>query len=102
MGGTRLGGLKAKKKILARDPDYFKKIGAKGGHMSKGGKFATDRKFAAEMGRRGGTASRRTVDESLLQWPCEYCPKMLASKDSRNSHIYRMHSEEHAQSAART
>ena len=31
MAGTRVGGLKAAQKILARDPDHYRKIGTKGG-----------------------------------------------------------------------
>ncbi len=58
MAGTKAGGLKAVIKIKAYDPLFYKKIGFKGGKASKGGPFQ-DREYAAEMGRRGGSASKR-------------------------------------------
>ena len=36
MGGNQEGALKGKAKNLAKDPDYYKKIGALGGAKSKG------------------------------------------------------------------
>ena len=35
MAGTKAGGLKAAKKNLARDPNFYAKIGAKGGKISR-------------------------------------------------------------------
>lgn len=63
MAGTREGGLKAKAKVLAKDPDFYAKIGRKGGRISKTGGFAylaeNDRERFIEMSRRGGRKSRR-------------------------------------------
>lgn len=72
MSGTRDGGLKAKVRNLAKDPDFYKKIGAKGGSNGKGpgykGGFAsnevgedglTGRQRAKLAGARGGAISRR-------------------------------------------
>ena len=38
MAGNREGGLKAAAKNKARDPDFYAKIGRKGGKISKRGK----------------------------------------------------------------
>ena len=35
MAGTREGGKKAAAKNLANDPDFYKRIGAKGGRISR-------------------------------------------------------------------
>lgn len=72
MAGTREGGLKARARNLARDPNWYKKIGAKGGSNGKGpgykGGFAsnevgedglTGRERAKLAGRKGGMISRR-------------------------------------------
>ncbi len=68
MGGTVKGGLKAAAKNTAKEPNFYKRIGAAGGTKSKGGGFAltgdpkidADRKeLAAAAGRKGGLASRR-------------------------------------------
>ena len=72
MAGTKAGGLKAKVRNLAKDPDFYKKIGAKGGSNGKGpgykGGFAsnevgedglTGRQRAKLAGARGGAISRR-------------------------------------------
>ena len=42
MAGTKAGGLKAAKKNLARDPNFYAKIGAKGGKNGKTGGFAAN------------------------------------------------------------
>ncbi len=61
MAGTRIGGLKAAKTNKKRNgKDFYKKIGAKGGQISRGGGFAADPELAREAGRRGGLISRRT------------------------------------------
>ena len=39
MAGTKIGGLKSKEKNLARDPDFYKHIGFRGGKLSRGGGF---------------------------------------------------------------
>ena len=38
MAGTKAGGKKAAQKNLAKDPNFYAKIGAKGGRISRRGK----------------------------------------------------------------
>ena len=65
MTATRAGGLKARDKNLAKDPDFYKKIGSLGG--SKGAKdgtikgFALDRDRAVRAGAMGGKISKRVA-----------------------------------------
>jgi general stress protein YciG len=70
MPGTLEGGLKAKEKNLARDPEFYRKLGAKGGVASNTGGFAhDDRTFLQKLfrrpkraklaGRKGGAISKR-------------------------------------------
>lgn len=72
MGGTVSGGKKSAAKILARDPDFFRRIGSSGGSNGKGegyqGGFADTRKGsdgltgferASKYGEIGGRISRR-------------------------------------------
>ena len=68
MPGNRSGGLKARDKNLAKDPEWYSKIGALGG--KKGGIDGVIKGFAAmtpekreAAGRLGGTRSRRTKSE---------------------------------------
>lgn len=60
MSGTKAGGLKTaitnKKKY---GDDFYKKIGQKGGVVSRGGGFASSHELAVSAGRKGGSASRR-------------------------------------------
>lgn len=59
MAGTKAGGLKAAKKNLANDPDFYKKIGSIGGKKSTTGGFAANRELARIAGRKGGLISRK-------------------------------------------
>ena len=70
MAGSRETGLKAKEKLLKQDPDYFRKLGKKGGAVSSTGGFATRTICNCDViqeahtkpqcrGRLGGTKSRR-------------------------------------------
>ena len=68
MAGTKAGGQKILEANLARDPDFYKKIGAKGGSksgISKG--FGVNRKLAVEAGRRGGLISRRGTAKKVVE-----------------------------------
>jgi general stress protein YciG len=69
MAGTKTGGQKAAATNLERDPDFYKKIGAKGGRNGRTGGFADMTPCHCEMtkvlgshhkaqcvGRRGGQA----------------------------------------------
>lgn len=69
MGGTVSGGIKARDKNLANDPDFYKKIGAIGGSRGTTGGFAcqlqgkdglTGPARASYVGQKGGRISRRT------------------------------------------
>lgn len=59
MAGTKAGGLKAKAKNLAKDPNFYAKIGAKGGQSSNTGGFAANPELARIAGAKGGRISRR-------------------------------------------
>lgn len=59
MAGTRTGGLKAAQKNLKRDPEFYAKIGAKGGRNSNTGGFAANPQLARIAGAKGGRISRR-------------------------------------------
>ena len=60
MGGTLEGGRKAAAKNLASDPDFYKKIGRKGGQNGTTGGFAAmDKELLRLVSSRGGTTSRR-------------------------------------------
>lgn len=61
MVGSREGGLKAKRKILARDKDFYRKIGRIGGmaETSAPKGFACNRERARKAGAKGGKISKR-------------------------------------------
>jgi len=60
MAGTKEGGEKAAKTNLKKyGPDFYQKIGAKGGKASTTGGFAGDRELARIAGRKGGLKSKR-------------------------------------------
>jgi general stress protein YciG len=65
MAGTKIGGVKAAQKNKERDPDFYKKIGRKGGSVAtdlpKGFAYsaANGYDWHKEAGRRGGTISRK-------------------------------------------
>ena len=59
MSATRAGGLKARDKNLAKDPDFYKKIGALGGKKGHTGGFYADRELARRAGAIGGRISKR-------------------------------------------
>lgn len=64
MAGTREGGIKAAAKNKASDPDFYAKIGRKGGSKGRTGGFAYLAIHDPETHRiasaRGGRKSRRT------------------------------------------
>ena len=64
MAGTKIGARKAAAKNLAKDPDFYKKIGSKGGKAGNTGGFAANPELARIAGRLGGLKSRRTKKES--------------------------------------
>ena len=60
MAGTKAGGMKAAQKNLAKDPDFYAKIGRKGGQNGRTGGFAANRELARIAGAKGGRISRRS------------------------------------------
>lgn len=63
MAGTVAGGLKARDRNLAKDPDFYKKIGAIGGRNGNTGGFAANPELARIAGAIGGRISKRTKKE---------------------------------------
>lgn len=59
MAGTIEGGKKAAAKNLARDPDFYRKLGKIGGRNGTTGGFAANRELARIAGQKGGRISRR-------------------------------------------
>ena len=59
MAGTVAGGKLAAQKNLAKDPDFYAKIGAKGGRNGRTGGFAYNPELATTAGTLGGYRSRR-------------------------------------------
>jgi len=59
MAGTKIGGLKAKEKNLAKDPNFYSKIGKIGGQNGNTGGFAANPELARIAGAKGGRKSRR-------------------------------------------
>lgn len=65
MAGTREGGLKAAKKNLAKDPQFYVKNGRIGGANGKTGGFYANPELARIAGRKGGRVSRRKPKASV-------------------------------------
>ena len=59
MAGNRECGLKAAATNKARDPDFYAKIGRRGGKNGHTGGFAANRELASIAGRKGGKISKR-------------------------------------------
>jgi general stress protein YciG len=64
MAGTKASGMKAAQKNLQRDPDFYAKIGAKGGKNGHTGGFAANPELARLAGAKGGRISRRRKTEA--------------------------------------
>ena len=60
MAGSVTGGLKARDKNLAKDPDFYKKIGQIGGRKGTTGGFYANRELARIAGAIGDRKSKRT------------------------------------------
>jgi len=59
MAGTKAGGQKAAAKNLQRDPEFYAKIGRRGGQNGHTGGFAANPELARIAGKKGGEISRR-------------------------------------------
>lgn len=66
VSGNKIGGLKARAKNLARDPDHYRKAGAIGGKMGRTGGFYGNSVAARTAGRRGGMVSSRQENKPSL------------------------------------
>lgn len=66
MSGNKAGGKTTAKKLLARDPDHYRKIGSKGGKAGHTGGFYDNRELASIAGKKGGLASKRS--KGRKQW----------------------------------
>jgi uncharacterized protein len=61
MAGTKAGGKAAAATNKAKyGPDFYAKIGAKGGQLGRTGGFYANRELARLAGQKGGRISRRT------------------------------------------
>ncbi len=67
MAGTIPGGRKAAAKNLAKDPDFYAKIGARGGKNGHTGGFAANPNLARIAGAKGGRISRRKKAAVITQ-----------------------------------
>lgn len=67
MSGTKIGAAKAREANLKRDPDFYKKIGAKGGSRRVPKGFALNLDRARLAGAKGGKISRRPKSTKLNQ-----------------------------------
>lgn len=59
MVATRVGGLKTRDKNLARNPNFYREIGRKGGSVLGKKGFALDPELARRAGAKGGSISKR-------------------------------------------
>lgn len=59
MSGNRIGGIKARDKNLAKNPNFYSDIGRKGGKARVPKGFAANRELARIAGAKGGKISRR-------------------------------------------
>ncbi len=66
MAGTKIGGLKAAAKNLAKDPQFYAKIGAIGGRNGHTGGFATNPELARTAGAKGGRISKRKKPDAKV------------------------------------
>lgn len=77
MSGTKLGGLKARDTNIKNDPDFYKKIGAKGGRNGHTGGFAADPELARRAGAIGGKKSKRGKAKKTIEKQMEEHYKKL-------------------------
>ncbi len=66
MAGTKAGGMKAAQKNLAKDPNFYAKIGRKGGQNGHTGGFAANPELARIAGAKGGRISRRGKTKAVM------------------------------------
>ncbi|WP_082921027.1 KGG domain-containing protein [Rhodococcus sp. HS-D2] len=88
MPGTVEGGLKAAAANKAKDPDFYRRIGAIGGRNGRSGGFASDRELARVAGAKGGKRSRRGY-ELVRETPTTLVYRRL---DTQKEETVRKHS----------
>ena len=59
MVATRIGEIKTRDKNLARNPNFYREIGKKGGSVLGKKGFAIDPELARRAGAKGGSISKR-------------------------------------------
>ena len=64
MAGSKIGGLKARDKNLAKDPDFYRNIGRRGGLVKVPKGFALNPELAKTSGAKGGRISTRGRKEN--------------------------------------
>ena len=100
MTGTKSGGRKAAATILAKNPNFYREIGRKGG--SVGGKtgFALNPELARICGTKGGRISKRRPkqDDELAEFEktapygrCSMCNLALVKSDAERKDYPDMH-----------
>lgn len=100
MAGTEAGGKKAAATILAKNPNFYREIGRKGG--SVGGKtgFALNPELARICGAKGGRISKRRPkqDDELAEFEktapygrCIMCNLALVKSDAERKDYPDMH-----------
>jgi len=100
MAGTEAGGRKAAATILAKNPNFYREIGRKGG--SVGGKtgFALNPELARICGAKGGRISKRRPkhDDELAEFEktapygrCSMCNLALIKSDAERKNYPDMH-----------
>ena len=81
MAGTKQGGVKNKAKLLALDPDYFRKLGSRGGKVGGSKGFALmDKDRLRQLGHIGGSKSRRIWTDEAKRHHSEVMVAKLRSK----------------------
>lgn len=92
MSGHKAGGIKARDKNLAKDPDHYKKIGSKGGsakHTSPRGFAAMNRKRVMAAGRKGGR--RGWLVRKAKSPVCSDCNKYMLTNKTMKAHLRHNH-----------
>lgn len=100
MTGTKSGGRKAAATILAKNPNFYREIGRKGG--SVGGKtgFALNPELARICGAKGGRISKRRpkqdtelaeFEKTALYGRCSMCNLALVKSDAERKDYPDMH-----------
>lgn len=80
MAGTKAGGLKAAKKNLANDPNFYREIGKIGGQNGHTGGFFGAAERARRAGRLGGLVSRKGKTNLSLEERREKAKRIIKER----------------------